>query len=162
MTIEHHRGDILEVGPSEDCDLIIAFGHIGFSAFTPHWWDFKKRCADRFGSINDPFSELDGDWTEYRSGKFIVFIPTRANHGLTDGDLRSLLVAAFEQAIGRGLRTVITNGARDVDHGRNSDDNRQSDNNRRALVENIAQSFDAHFDSIKLISLNDIFTRNPS
>jgi hypothetical protein len=88
------------------------------------------------------------------------FVPAGSNHGLTDADLRAKLAFILDWAKTKRIRFVVTNGVRDVDHGKDRLANRSSDDRRTALLTNyMAQRERTDRLKVELVSLNDVFVR---
>lgn len=154
------QGDIFE--RLKEHDLAIVFGHIGLNVMAPYWKRFK-RTEPTLEFISDPFSELPNKPHRVSSGHYLWFVPAGKNNGLTDDQLRSALDSAFSWAKKEGLRSVVTNGISDTDHGTDSEANRLSDDRRvRFLVDYAKQKEESADDNftIEFVSLNDAFERN--
>ncbi len=158
MPVKYAQGDIFEVGPKEEYEFLLVFGHIGLGEMGHAWKEFKKRYAN-LKDVSDPFSH-GGSPISYFERRWVQFVPEEQNHGMSNEGLSQTINAAFGWAVEQGLRSVITNGIKDTDHGLITKNNRTSDDLRVRYLNELVSRYERNFDSIKLISLNDAFTRN--
>jgi hypothetical protein len=159
MPIQYARGDVFKVGCDEGYDFILVFGHVGLNDMAVTWRDFRSRFLKQFKAVDDPFSSIGGP-VMFSPGKWLQFVREEENHGMSTQRLRQVVDAAFGWAAESGLRSIITNGIMDTDHGLVPANNRASDDRRVRYLDELVHGHEHNFDSIKLISLNDAFTRN--
>jgi hypothetical protein len=110
------QGDIFQTAIENQHDLAVVFGHLGFNQMGPTWRAFRDHVPV-LANIRDPFNQLVGQPHPIRTHQWIWFIPEERNHGMTDSTLTDVVKEVMEWAEARGIRTVITNGIADVDHG---------------------------------------------
>jgi len=158
LSIEYEQGDIFQVGSDEGYDFMLVFGHIGLGEMAQTWSSFKKRFPN-LRDIDDPFRHVDRP-ISFSSGKWLQFVPEETNNGIGVENLRQIIDTYFGWAAKTGLRSVITNGVKDTDHGRTTALNRASDDRRVKYIDELVRRHLPNFESIKLISLNDAYTRN--
>ena len=153
------RGDIFAVSEERSCQLAIVFGHIGLNHMSLMWKEFSQSVPS-IAQIRDPFSELSGRAFQHAVGRWLWFVAENDNHGMTDSQLKDALDSALSWAQANCIKTVITNGVSDVDHGCDSNANRRSDDRRVEMIKKYAceREIDTGME-ITLISLNDAFTR---
>lgn len=126
------QGNIFDSVRGPGPRLTIVFGHVGFNEMGPSWRAFRdsnpclKDIDNPFESIASPFRFDLNTW--------IWFVPSGPNRGMADGDLLALLDVILDWAKGRHVRCVVTNGIRDVDHGRDRVANRASDDRRTSML----------------------------
>jgi hypothetical protein len=159
MPVEYAQGDIFQVGPEEGYQFLLVFGHIGLNDMTSAWKQFQKRYAKKLGFIDDPFSH-NPDPILFSDGKWIQFVPEATNHGMGLKQFQEVIDASFGWAAQKGLTSVITNVVKDTDHENSTVENKASDDRRVKHIDEYVRKYLQNFDSIKLISLNDAFTRN--
>ena len=154
------QGDIFAASNERHADLAIIFGHIGLNEMRLSWRSFADRMP-RLAHIRDPFSEMPCEPYQYSDGRWLWFFSGCDNHGMTDAQLESALEQALSWAQANDLRTVITNGIANTDHGHDTITNRQSDDSRVRFISGLAGNHERTKKvDITLISLNDAFVRN--
>ena len=157
---QYRVGDIFEISRNEAFELAIILGHIGFNFMSHHWRQFQKD-SPRIEGIRDPFSSRGQNPIEYQPGQWLWFIGEDENHGMTDSQVAEAMNEALIWAKGTGLKRVITNGIRDVDHGPETAANRESDDARAQFLNRLVSDREQESElSVTLVSLNDVFTRN--
>ncbi len=157
---QYLQGNVFQAAMARKADLAIVFGHIGFNEMRPTWLAFRVNVPD-WSHINDPFTELADEPHQCPQGHWLWFIPDQDNHGMTQGQLVETLDTILEWAGNEGLRTIITNGIADVDHGHNTEANRLSDDHRAEFLgQFMAGQEAARGFKVTLISMNDVFVRN--
>lgn len=155
-----NQGDIFAFSVDQQCDLTIVFGHIGFNVMSGFWQDFAH-TQPKLADVHDPFSELAGRPIEYQEGQWLWFVPFGENHGLTNSQLTAALTDALTWASGRGVKSVMTNGVANINHGTDTTANQVSDNDRAQFLIDFAATLEQQFEvTINLISANDVFVRN--
>jgi hypothetical protein len=154
------QGVIFAAVNERRADLAIIFGHVGFNEMRQRWRAFVASIAN-LSHVRDPFSELPGAPLRSPNGVWLWFVPEQQNHGMAEPTLTSALDAALAWAKSAGIRSIITNGIADTDHGHDTAANRTSDDKRaRFLVAYTTEQERVAGFSIELISLNDVFIRN--
>ena len=131
------QGDIFAANDERNTDLAIIFGHVGLNSMGFFWRKFVE-TAPHFFHIRDPFTELSGQPISFTDRRWLWFFPAADNHGMPDAQFASAFKQALTWAQANGLRTIITNGIRDIDHGINSVENRRSDDRRTKFIGEIA------------------------
>jgi hypothetical protein len=153
------QGNIFE--QNENFDLIIVFGHIGFNQMSVAWSEFKVKYK-RISDISDPFIN-EMSFIQYTNNKFFCTINEKENHGIGINDLFIKLAQILDKALKNKIKSIIFNGASNIDKTTNSIKNRNSDNQRAKLIINfltVNYVVNECFEKICLISLNDIYKRN--
>lgn len=152
--------DVFAAIADRSADLAIIFGHIGFNSMRASWRSFSDSIPS-LANVRDPFSELSGKALPIYEGQWLWFVAEHENHGMPDAALASNLNSALSWASTNGVRTVITNGLADTNHGSDAVLNRVSDDRRaRFLIEYAAEQERARGLTIELTSLNSVFVRN--
>lgn len=154
------QGDIFKASGALNAELAIVFGHIGFNPMAVCWRD-NSQSHPRLGNIQDPFTEIPNLPIRVAPDRWLWFVPAGENIGLTDLELATALDAALRWAELNGLRTIMTNGIREPDHGLDTEKNRLSDDARAHYLIDYASKYEANHEiTIMLTSLNDVFVRN--
>lgn len=152
------RGNVFDSVRGPGPRLTIVFGHVGYNEMGPSWQAFRGSCPG-LRDIGDPFESAESP-LRLDSNAWLWFVPAGVNHGMADADLLARLDAILDWAKGNGVRYVVTNGIRDVDHGTDTTANRASDDRRTAtLTKYMAERERADRLKVELISLNDVFVR---
>ena len=152
------QGDVFE--RLRENDMAIVFGHIGFNEMNIRWRAFKQTEATLSG-VRDPFLEVPKNPICTSTGKWLWFIPERENHGMTDEELKDSLDRAISWSVTKGLKMIVTNGIRDVDHGTDTISNRNSEDQRVQFLNAYSADIEKkHTIKMELVSLNDAFVRN--
>ena len=152
------QGDVLSIAKTEEFDLAIVFGHLGYNHMDLTWQNFKQGI-DFWNETENPFDPDVSDLPhQFNNNKWIWFVGAKENNGITDEDFQLFIVRALTWANMHQLRRVITNGIMDVDHGRQSVANRASDDRRTDLLFSLVRPFEEVLD-VTLVSLNDVFVR---
>lgn len=154
------QGDIFAEAIDNHYDMAIVFGYLGLNEMAMAWRNAQCRVPE-WGAITDPFENqynppiaIEGETQLWR------FIAAEENHGMTEERLRERLEALFNMAREEGLKTVITNGISDTNHGMSTNENRMSDDSRVRVMNDIMTAYEREGFSVTLISLNDTYTRN--
>lgn len=156
---QFRQGDVFAAIKDERAGLAIVFGHIGCNEMRKHWTAFAKGIP-ALSRVRDPFVELTDRPQQLSEHQWLWFIPEGENHGMTDERLTSALDRALRWASERGIRSIVTNGVANTDHGHDTASNRRSDDLRaQFLAEYAARMEEGLGLAIELISLNDIFVR---
>ena len=138
--------------------LTIVFGHAGYNEMGSSWRRFRDSNSCLQG-IDNPFDGVVSP-LQLGSGTWLWFVPAGVNNGMTDGELIDRLDAILDWAKERCIRFVVTNGIRDVDHGRNRVANRASDDRRTSmLTQYLHRRQRADRIQVEVVSLNDVFVR---
>lgn len=160
MTV-FRQGDVLATAKNEGFELALVFGHLGYSLMDQKWREFSDG-VDFWQDVVDPFAPgFAGRPHEYTTGRWVWFFKGGLSQGMSDAEFKDSVEVVFEWATKQALRRVITNGINDIDHGRDTDLNRASDDRRTDFLISILKNFEESdgFDSVHLISLNDVFIR---
>ena len=151
-----NQGDIFAAAVDHQCELTIVFGHIGFNAMSGYWQDFAG-SQPRLAHVHDPFSEICGRPVEFQERQWLWFAPDGENHGLTNSQLTAVLMEALTWASGKSVKSVMTNGVANIDHGTDT----TNANVRAQFLIDLAATLEQKFEvTISLISANDVFLRN--
>jgi len=151
------QGNIFEA--ASRVQLAIVFGHVGINEMRRYWRRFVEDLP-RLSRVHDPFRELADNPIEWTTGRWLMFVAGKENHGMTDQQLSESLGRAFTWAQQHSLCSIATNGIAAVDHSGITDHNRESDKQRAQWLINYATQVEQeHKISIELISLNDVFIR---
>jgi hypothetical protein len=155
-----HQGDIFTATVDHQCDLTIVFGHIGFNAMSGYWQDFAG-SQPKLSHVHDPFIEISCQPVEFKKRQWLWFVSDGENHGLTNLQLTAALTEALTWASGKSVKSVMTNGVANIDHGNDTTTNNASANVRAQFLIGLAATLEQQFDvTISLISANDVFLRN--
>lgn len=155
-----NQGDIFAVTVEHQCELTIVFGHIGFNAMSGYWQDFAG-SQPKLAHVHDPFSEISGRPVEFQERQWLWFVPDGENHGLTNSQLTAVLTEALNWASGKSVKSVMTNGVANIDHGTDTTTTNASANVRAQFLIDLAATLEQKFEvTINLISANDVFLRN--
>lgn len=158
LVTEQRQGNVFDFVQGPGPRLTIVFGHIGYNFMDCSWRDFRSTVPG-LKNIKDPFGEIESP-VQLDPSTWMWFVPAGSNHGLTDADLLAKLDFILDWAKARRIRFVVTNGVRDVDHGKDREANRASDDRRAALLTNyMAKRERADRLQVELVSLNDVFVR---
>jgi len=153
------QGNIFEVIDTPQAELAIVFGHIGFNEMHQRWTVFSAHHSQLAG-VSDPFTELSNGPKQLSDGKWLWFVSEEENHGMSDDGLVNALGTALSWASKQYIKSVITNGVANTDHGRGTSQNRQSDEQRAHFLVTYATAAEQKYGlTIELISLNDVFMR---
>lgn len=154
------KRDIFSAIIDGSADLAIIFGNIGFNSMHVSWRKFSVNFPSLV-YVHNPFFEFSGKAMSISGGQWLWFVIEEKNHGMTDAKLISNLETALSWATVAGVKTVITNGLADTDHGDNKILNFVSDDRRaRFLIKYASEQEKARGISIELTSLNMVFIRN--
>lgn len=152
------QGDIFEL--ASKADLTIVFGNFGPNPLCESWVRFRD--ANHLpGDLDDPFLYCRNEHPriEWQSCRWIQFIETGVNNGLTTDDLQTLLADALHWAREQYLFVVATNGARDTNY--EIDDPRGIDDERAKWLIEFATILEVRDGlEIYLRSPDDVFVRN--
>jgi hypothetical protein len=152
------QGDIFSTADREDFELAIVFGHIGFNQLSITWQQFSEHIPALVGE-RDPFKHMKSP-VQYRPGRWMWFIPSELNHGMSTTRLSEELGVALDWANRQGIKQIFTNGIADTDHVRDTQSNRMSDEKRAAALLALTTRYEIQMSlSITLMSLNNIFVR---
>ncbi|OYV28932.1 MAG: hypothetical protein B7Z81_15415 [Acidocella sp. 20-61-6] len=158
MPVLYAQGDIFEVGYNDGYEFLLVFGHIGINEMREKWHRFRERF-DTLRQIQDPFNQLEKP-LQFATGRWIQFVSERENHGIGFSELAKIIDDTFKWTVTQGLKTVITNGVRDIDHGRTTVQNIASDNRRVRELSDLLEKKSHGFEKIMLVSLNDAYIRS--
>jgi len=154
-------GDIFSTADIEKFDLAIVYGHLGYNFLRDYWNHFSIEFPI-FQSVTDPFEDerFNSRYFEYKQGQWIIFRTHYAGIGISDADLKRQLETDLAWAHGMGLKTVITNGARNIGSIPNKVHNRLLDDSRTQFLIGLVTTLQRKYPlEITLMSLNDVFTR---
>ena len=121
-------------------------------------WANAKRRIPEWQDIDDPFDEGQPVRVNAHTPLW-EFVKEDENGGMTDDRLRENFKVLFDRARENGVKTVITNGIRDVNRG-NQEYNTRTDDNRVQLINEIITDYENNGFDVTLISSNDSYTRN--
>lgn len=152
------RGNIFDSVRGPGPRLIIVFGYVGYNELGPAWHSFRD-SNPVLKDIDNPFTDLASP-LRLDSNVWLWFVPSGINKGMTDSDLLARLDAILDWAKERRFRFVVTNGIRDVDHGKDKAANRASDDRRTSmLTKYLFERERTDRIEVEVVSLSDAFIR---
>lgn len=136
-----NQGDIFAATVDNQCELTIVFGHIGMNDMSRFWQDFAG-TQPKLDRVHDPFSEISGRPVEFQERQWLWFVPDGENHGLTNSQLTAVLKDALTWGAGKSVKSVMTNGIANIDHGIDTTSNQASDNARAQFLIDLAATLE--------------------
>jgi hypothetical protein len=156
---EFRQGEIFKAAGTEKFGLAVVFGHIGDNFMRAAWDEFSQEFQS-LAAFDNPFAEYANVPHQYQQNCWVWFVPEDENHGITEEHLSEVLVQAMDWAQRNGIRKIITNGVKNIDHGHVTKENRASDYRRTRFLTNFFVEEERKRNlKITLISLNDVFLR---
>lgn len=156
--VEKLQGDVFGVERG-DSSLTVVFGHVGYNPMRTHLDDYLAGVLS-FPHVHDAFDELTDGPHETKPGRYLWFVKTKRNGGLSTADMTAKLDSACTWAVENNVQNLITNGVPDTGHGHVTQENRRLADVRAAeLTEYATRASTRHGISVVLCSLSDVFVR---
>ncbi len=160
---EYIKGDIYTVALDGHYDMAVVFGQR--SNLMAHTWHDAQRRVGKWRRLKNPFGAHSNKPVEIESNtRFWWFVPAEQNFGMSTEQLLKTFKKIFEWAKKNNIKTIITNGISDTDHGHDIygydiNANRASDNRRVQLISDTMQAYEREGFAVTLISMNDAYVR---
>ena len=160
---EYVRGDIYKVALDGHYDMAVVFGQ-GLNLMAHTWHDAQRRVSE-WRRLKNPFGAHSNKPVEIEGNtRFWWFVPAERNNGMSTEQLLKTFKKIFEWAKKNNIKTVITNGISDIDHGHDIygydiNANRASDNKRVQLISDTVKDYEREGFAVTLISMSDMYIR---
>lgn len=154
------KSDVFDTDLSNESQLIVIFGHIGFNELAISW---NKFCHDKeeLRGVTDPFDEFEKKPKKLTGKCWLWFLPAAENNGIATEDLKQHLDNVFSWVKENEINKVITNGIMDTDSSADTISNRTSHDGRASFIIKYMDSIEKSTEcSVTLSSKNDVFVRN--
>ena len=153
------QSNIFDVDKSDENQLVVVFGHIGFNHMGVSYKRFAQSHSE-FARIRNPFKEFSDQPVKLDNGSWFWFIGAEENHGLSTDRLKAKLDSILTWIARNTISSFVTNGISDINKNGITSDNKTSDDSHASFIMDYISNKKLHTScDITLIIMNDVFVR---